>query len=109
MFIRVWRYVAASGREADFERVYGPEGDWAQLFSVGDGYRRTELLRGAAAGEYLVIDRWVSRDAWQAFLDAHRTAYDALDRRCRALTESEVPVGDYVPVEPAALESADDD
>ena len=28
-----------------FERVYGPEGDWAQFFRTGRGYVGTELLR----------------------------------------------------------------
>ena len=30
---------------AEFERVYGPEGDWAEFFRRGRGYVGTELLR----------------------------------------------------------------
>ena len=29
---------------AEFERVYGPDGEWAQFFRDGTGYIGTELL-----------------------------------------------------------------
>ena len=46
---------------AEFERVYGPEGDWAEFFRGGRGYIGTELLRDVEhPGRYLVIDRWES-------------------------------------------------
>ena len=46
---------------ADFERVYGPEGEWAQFFRSGAGYIGTELLRDVEEPDrYLVIDRWES-------------------------------------------------
>jgi heme-degrading monooxygenase HmoA len=61
---------------AEFERAYGPEGEWAEFFRDGDGYIGTELLRDIEnAGRYLVIDRWDSRDAYQRFVEAHRDEY----------------------------------
>ena len=52
-----------------FEEAYGPEGDWAQFFRRGHGYIGTELLRDVEEpGRYLVIDRWESSDAYNAFL-----------------------------------------
>lgn len=61
---------------AEFERVYGPEGDWAGFFRRGAGYVGTELLRDVEnPGRYLVIDRWDSREAYNAFVDAHRDEY----------------------------------
>ena len=57
---------------AEFERAYGPDGDWAAFFRRGEGYVGTELLRDVESpGRYLVIDRWESPEAYQAFLDAH--------------------------------------
>jgi heme-degrading monooxygenase HmoA len=53
----------------EFERVYGPEGQWAAFFREGRGYIGTELLRDVEApGRYVVIDRWDSRDAYDAFV-----------------------------------------
>jgi heme-degrading monooxygenase HmoA len=61
---------------ADFERVYGPDGEWAEFFRAGAGYVGTELLRDIETpGRYLVVDRWDTREAYQAFVDAHRDEY----------------------------------
>src|SRR5438874_12195810 len=60
----------------DFERIYGPEGEWAEFFRSGAGYVGTELLRDVeTAGRYLVVDRWDTRDAYQAFVGEHRDEY----------------------------------
>jgi heme-degrading monooxygenase HmoA len=64
-------------REAEeFERAYGPEGDWAQFFRGGRGYVGTELLRDVEQpGRYLLVDRWDSRDDYNAFVEEHRDEY----------------------------------
>jgi heme-degrading monooxygenase HmoA len=62
--------------DAEFEQAYGPDGEWAQFFRNGPGYVGTELLRDVEnPGRYLVIDRWDSRDAYHAFVEAHREEY----------------------------------
>ena len=62
----------------EFERVYGPDGDWAQFFRTGRGYIGTELLHDVEEPErFLVIDRWESIDAYNAFL-AERDALPSL-------------------------------
>jgi heme-degrading monooxygenase HmoA len=61
---------------AEFERVYGPEGEWAQFFRAGRGYVGTELLRDVEhPGRYFVIDRWESSEAYNAFVEQHRDEY----------------------------------
>jgi heme-degrading monooxygenase HmoA len=61
---------------AEFERVYGPEGEWARFFRQGRGYVGTELLRDVEApGRYLVVDRWASAEAYNAFVAEHREDY----------------------------------
>jgi heme-degrading monooxygenase HmoA len=60
----------------EFERVYGPNGEWAEFFRGGAGFLGTELLRDVEIpGRYLVIDRWASPEAYQAFVDGHRDEY----------------------------------
>jgi heme-degrading monooxygenase HmoA len=59
-----------------FEQAFGPEGEWAQFFRQGRGYIGTELLRDVETrGRYLVIDRWESADAYNAFVAGHREEY----------------------------------
>ncbi|HEV2592118.1 MAG TPA: antibiotic biosynthesis monooxygenase family protein [Gaiellaceae bacterium] len=59
-----------------FEQAYGPDGDWAQFFKDARGYIGTELLRDLETpGRYVVIDRWESADAYNAFLEANQAEY----------------------------------
>jgi heme-degrading monooxygenase HmoA len=60
----------------EFERVYGPDGEWAQFFRQGRGFVGTELLRDVEApGRYVVIDRWESAEAYNAFVAEQRDEY----------------------------------
>jgi heme-degrading monooxygenase HmoA len=60
----------------EFERAYGPEGDWDEIFRQGPGYIGTELLRDVEnPGRYLVVDRWESREAYQRFVEERREEY----------------------------------
>ncbi|HEY7398030.1 MAG TPA: antibiotic biosynthesis monooxygenase, partial [Gaiellaceae bacterium] len=62
MIALVFRYEARDVEE--FERAYGPEGEWARFFMQADGFVGTELLRDLdEPGRYLVIDRWETADA----------------------------------------------
>jgi len=64
-------------RDTDaFERAYGPEGEWAGFFRQGRGYVGTELLRDVESpGRYLVVDRWETAEAYNAFAAEHREEY----------------------------------
>jgi heme-degrading monooxygenase HmoA len=60
----------------EFERVYGPDGEWAEFFKSGRGYVGTELLRDVEhPTRYLLVDRWDSADAYNAFVEEHREEY----------------------------------
>jgi heme-degrading monooxygenase HmoA len=81
---------------AEFERVYGTEGDWAQFFRQGRGYIGTELLRDMEGpGRYLVIDRWESADAYNAFVAERREEYMERVDATRFLYDSELRFGTF--------------
>jgi heme-degrading monooxygenase HmoA len=74
MIALVFRYEVRD--PVGFEEVYGPDGEWAQFFRSGTGYIGTELLHDVDESErFLVIDRWESADAYNAFLAEHRDEY----------------------------------
>ena len=85
--------VDPAGAEA-FEAVYGSDGEWARSFPGAQGYRGTELLR-AAGGHYLVIDRWDSEAAYDAFLTAHADEYASRNQDAARLWLRERPVGRF--------------
>lgn len=98
MHVIIWEFHVRKDRVADFERVYGPEGDWVQFFRKGDAYIGTELLN-KGDGTYQTKDRWMTSEAYESFRSAYKAEYEALDRRCEALTESERQLSLFVQVE----------
>jgi len=94
MIVIVWEFRVRPGREAEFERAYGPEGDWARLFRRSPGYRGTELLRDPHDPErYLTLDRWADAAAFETFQAEHRADYLALDEACEPLCGEERLLG----------------
>lgn len=76
----VWTYDVEARDRAAFERAYGRAGDWARLFSRGDGFLEVALLADdAAPGRYLTIDRWHDEASFKRFMAEHGDAYAALD------------------------------
>lgn len=98
MHVIIWQLRAKPGLEREFEKVYGPGGDWALLFQKAEGYLGTELFRETErSGTYVTIDRWNSRAAFQAFRDRWLSEYETLDAQCESLTEQETSLGWFEP------------
>jgi heme-degrading monooxygenase HmoA len=96
VFVVAWEFRVRPGREAEFERRYGPDGDWARLFRAGEGYEGTVLLRDVKdAGRYVVTDTWRDAARYEAFHEQHADAYRDLDAECAALTLEERKVGAF--------------
>jgi hypothetical protein len=93
IFTIVWQFRVPARQRRAFERVYGPEGPWGQLFRMGKGYVSTELLRDReTAGRYLTTDRWESR----SFCHSRSISeYKSLDDKCAKLTTSEALLGEF--------------
>jgi heme-degrading monooxygenase HmoA len=96
MYVILWRFRPLEGQESEFERAYGPSGEWALLFRRDEGYLGTELLRRSEdPSEYLTLDRWVSRTAYETFRSRFSSEYRQLDRLFEDLTEEETPLGAF--------------
>ncbi len=96
MYVIVWAFEPHPAAVPEFERMYGPDGEWARLFAGGAGFQGTALLRDAERpGAYLTIDRWDTAGAYDVFRLTHATAYAALDARGEGLTRSERLIGHY--------------
>ena len=96
MYLVLWRFRPAVGKEDEFELAYGPFGKWAQLFRHDHGYLGTELLqRSEDSREYLTLDRWASRTTYEAFRAHWSGEYRRLDRLLEELTEEETLLGAF--------------
>ena len=101
MFVILWHYEVKPGNLARFEKVYGPAGDWAQLFRRHPDFRGTRLLHDPSRDScYFTLDFWASETAYRAFLNAHRREYDEMDTTLLNLTLNQRHVLSFE-VEPA--------
>ena len=81
---------------AEFERVYAPDGEWSQFFAGARGYIGTELLRDVETpGRYLVVDRWETAEAYNAFAAANREEYMRRVDDTRFYYEQELRFGTF--------------
>jgi hypothetical protein len=92
----IWEYRVSQEYWESFEKFYGAEGDWAQLFGRSAEFRGTTLLRDrAVAGRYLTIDSWSERprssDSWKGMV----RKYKMLDVQCEEWTAYEMKVGTF--------------
>jgi heme-degrading monooxygenase HmoA len=96
MYIIIWEYHVKAEKLTEFKGIYSPDGTWAKLFQKSTGYLGTELLRDEANPLcYLTIDRWESREEYEAFLSAWEQAYAEMDAKCEGLTERESLLGRF--------------
>ena len=98
MYVIIWTYRVEAQDQNGFERAYRPGGDWTRLFAQSQGYRGTELLRGAD-DLYVTVDRWDCEASWQGFLRDHGEAYGDLDRDTEALIQTETRIGAFTTVD----------
>ena len=95
MHVILWEFEPRAGKEAEFAKAYGANGEWAKLFARSAGYRGTDLLRSATGRAYVTIDRWTSALAFADFKRQWHAEYQSLDRQMESLTDSERPIGEY--------------
>ena len=96
MFVTLWEFEVKPGSEELFERTYGPEGEWAQLFRRDARYRGTRLLRDTGVERvYVTMDEWESRAAYEEFREKFAAGYEELDRKCEGLAVSEKHLGEF--------------
>jgi heme-degrading monooxygenase HmoA len=94
MIALVFSYEVRDAEE--FERAYGADGEWAQFFRRGAGYIGTELLHDVEIPtRYLVIDRWDSAEAYNAFAAEHRDEYMTRVDDSRFLYDQELRFGTF--------------
>ena len=93
MFVIIWRYSVAAGREDDFRSAYGPRGEWTSLFGLAGGYLGTKLVHCDEPGFYITVDRWQDEAHFEEFMAEADMEYQKLDVALSALTVSEELIG----------------
>ena len=96
MLVIVWEFRVKPGRVEEFEDLYREDGAWAELFRDSPGFVSTTLMKDLRdPARYMVADRWTSAELFEEFRRDQSARYDALDERCRRLTERETEIGRF--------------
>jgi len=100
MFVALWEFDVKPGCEKRFQKVYGPGGDWAKLFRNDANYQETQLLHDPEhPANFLTLDFWASRQAYERFMATHAAEYEELDAAGEELTLRQRKIGCYEQVD----------
>ena len=90
----VWEFEIVPGCEQEFERHYGPEGTWVELFRRDSAFQGTSLLRDREKpARYITIDRWDDLESYEAFRVQYAKEYQQVDLEMERLTQAEKRLG----------------
>lgn len=99
MYLVIWKYKIIAADRRLFEREYGYAGAWAHFFRRSKQYIGSRLYRGES-NQYLLMDAWENKDAYEKFLDDYRSEYDQLSDRYGYLYKTEERMGEFTEVQP---------
>jgi heme-degrading monooxygenase HmoA len=106
MFLILWEFEVKPGDESRFEKVYGPQGPWVQLFQRDLHFRQTQLLKDPSLSRiYFTLDFWDSENDYQLFKQANQESYDSLDQSTEKLTIRERNLGCFQQLGPGPFSS----
>lgn len=96
MYVILWEFRVPAERSAAFESAYGPDGPWGLLFAQAAGFLGLDLLRCCEqTGRYVTVDRWQTREHFDAFKRDFAAPYAALDRELEGLSGVETRLGAF--------------
>jgi hypothetical protein len=94
MIAIVWRFDVRPGCEAEFEQVYGVDGEWTSMNRHSRSYLGSSFLRDQSrAGRYLLIEYWSEMLVYERHKVYRRDGITKLDARRDALVTSTEPLG----------------
>lgn len=92
----MWEYFVRPEYEDEFEKYYGPDGEWAKLFKKGDGYIRTELYKDVDQPlRYMTTDYWETKEDSDNFRKHFTYDFEKIDNHCELFTVNEEFLGDF--------------
>jgi hypothetical protein len=89
MYQIFWELKVKFKEREKFEAFYDPKGKWVKFFSQSADYLGTEVLEsGEGDNAFLVVDEWVSEEAFVSFIEANKTAYLQLEENAQSVSRN---------------------
>jgi hypothetical protein len=94
MIAIMWQFDVKSGRETEFEQLYGADGDWTTMNRQTRSYLGTSFLRDQnRSGRYVVIEYWSEMLVYEQHRAYRSDVIASLEERRTTLVASVEPVG----------------
>ena len=94
MIAIMWQFEVKDGREAEFEELYGVEGEWAIMNRHTRSYLGSSFLRDQnRPSRYIVIEYWSEMLVYEQHHAYRSNSMASLEGRRNALVESIEPMG----------------
>jgi quinol monooxygenase YgiN len=96
MIAIMWQFDVKSGREKDFERLYGADGDWTALNRQTRSYLGSSFLHDQnRSSRYLVIEYWSEMIVYEQHRTSRSAIIDSIEQRRAELVDAVEPLGIY--------------
>jgi hypothetical protein len=94
MIAIMWQFEVKNGREAEFEQLYGVEGEWTAMNRHTRSYLGSSFLRDQShSSRYIVIEYWSEMLVYEQDRAARSSAIASLEGRRKSLVDSVEPLG----------------
>src|SRR5436309_14002766 len=94
MIAIVWQFDVKDGRESEFERFFGADGEWTAVNRHSRSYLGSSFLRDQTNGSrYLMVEYWSEMLVYEQHKAYRRDAIAALEAQREALISSVEPLG----------------
>lgn len=96
IFVYIWEYQVKEEFRSEFEKIYGPDGDWVRLFKKANGYVSTDFYQDISdTNRFITVDSWDTKKDRDNFREKFFKEFELLDEHCESFTEEEKFIGDF--------------
>jgi hypothetical protein len=94
MIAIMWQFDVKKGREAEFEQLYGADGEWTAMNRHTRSYLGSSFLRDQnLSSRYIVIEYWSEMLVYEQHKSYRSDAMASFEARQITVTESVEPMG----------------
>jgi hypothetical protein len=94
MIAIMWQFDVKSGRETEFEQLYGVNGEWTAMNRRTRSYLGTSFLQDQTrSSRYIVIEYWSEMIVYEQHRSSRSAAIASLEQRSTTLVDSVEPLG----------------
>lgn len=94
MIAVVWQFQVKSGKQQEFERFYGADGEWSKLARRSRSFLGSSFLRDQAHDtSYLLVEYWSEMVVYERHRHSVGNDLRAIEDRRDSLLDTVVPMG----------------